>query len=82
MVPWNKSGVILLRRDHAEMTESSMVTLYLVLQSIIPEDRLSVVPQTGPSFHHILNWKIFILFYSFDTLTVTVTMTDHVTLLQ
>lgn len=70
MVPWNKSGVILLTGGHAGMTESSMVTLYLVLQSMIPEEMLSVVPQTGQSFHHTLNWKISIHFYSFDTLTL------------
>lgn len=70
MVLWTKFGVIPLTGDHAEVTESSMVTLYLVLQSMIPEDMLSVVPQTGQSFHHILNRKVFILFYSFDTLTL------------
>lgn len=70
MVPWKKTGVIPLTGNHAEVTESSMVTLYLVLPSMIPEEMLSVVPKTGQSFHRILNWKVFILFYRFDTLTL------------
>lgn len=55
MVPWNKSGVILLTGDHAEMTESSMVTLYLALQSMIPEDMLSDnTPPNRPVFSSYL----------------------------